>query len=49
VPDVIGAQPYALFTAEVVAELELPTDGFIGVQESYDGLPSLSVHVLPLG
>jgi hypothetical protein len=49
VRDVIGTRPYALFTAEAVAELELPTDGFVAAQESYDGLPTVGVHILPLG
>jgi hypothetical protein len=48
VRDVIGDQPYALFTDAAVRELELPADDMIESLESYDGLPAVSIHVLPL-
>jgi hypothetical protein len=46
--DLIGARPYALLTDVALLALEVPADEMIAATETYDGLPSVPVHVLAL-
>ncbi len=46
--DLIGSRPYALLTDAAIAALEVPVDGMVAGEETYDGMPPLAVHVLAL-
>ncbi len=48
VRDRIGARPYALLTDAALDALEVPPGDMVAMAETYDGLPSIPVHVLPL-
>ncbi len=48
VRDIVGPRPYALLTDAAIAALEVPVDDMIGTTESYEGLPPIAAHVLPL-
>ena len=49
VVELIGARPYALLTDRAIRELEVPADGMVPATETYDHMPPVEVHVLPLG
>ena len=44
----IGPRPYALITDAALAALEIPADGMIEITETYDQIPPIAAHVLPL-
>ena len=46
--DHVGKRPYALFSDVAVAVLDVPTDGMSAFIETYEGMPEVPVHVLPL-
>jgi class 3 adenylate cyclase len=46
--DLVGERPYALFSGAAVAALEVPTAGMETGVETYDDMPPVPVHVLPL-
>jgi hypothetical protein len=46
--DVVGAGPYALITDAALALLETPADAMVPTTETYDDLPAIPVHILPL-
>jgi hypothetical protein len=46
--DLVGDRPYALLSDATLAALEVPTDGMLGAVETYDGIPPVPVHILPL-
>jgi hypothetical protein len=46
--DLVGDRPYALFSDAAVAALDVPTDGMAAGVETYDDMPPVAVHVLPL-
>lgn len=48
VREIVGPRPYALLTDAAIAALEVPVDGMIATTESYDALPPIPAHVLPL-
>lgn len=48
VRDLVGEAPYALLTDAALAALEVPPDAMIAAVETYDGLPPIGIHVLPL-
>ncbi len=43
-----AGRPYALITDGALASLDVPTAGMIAATETYDNLPPIAVHVLPL-
>ncbi len=46
--ELVGRVPYALVTDAAAMSLEIPTDEMVAGNEAYDGMPPVSVHVLPL-
>lgn len=48
VRDLVGARPYALLTDRAIGDLEVPVEAMLAATESYDGLPPVAIHVLPL-
>lgn len=48
VRDLVGARPYALLTDAAVAALDVPVEGMLATTETYEGLPPIAAHVLPL-
>ena len=46
--DLVGDRPYALLSDATMAALEVPADGMVAGVESYDDMPPVPVHVLPL-
>lgn len=46
--DLVGDRPYVLLTDATLEALEVPAEGMLAGLETYDGLPSLKVHVLAL-
>jgi len=48
VRDIIGPRPYALLTDAALRALEAPADEMIAAEESYEGLSTIGIHVLPL-
>ncbi len=47
--DVIGPRPYALITDAAMDSLAVPSDGMTAITETYEQMPSISAHLLPLG
>jgi class 3 adenylate cyclase len=48
VTDLIGRRPYALFTDAAMTGLGIAEDGMVPAIESYDRIPPVAIHVLPL-
>ncbi len=48
VRDLLGPRPYALLTDRAIGELGIPVGTMLAAVESYEGLPTVPVHVLPL-
>jgi Protein of unknown function (DUF2652) len=46
--DLVGDAPYALLSDATLDALDVPTEGMLAGTETYDGLPPVPVHVLPL-
>ena len=46
--DVIGARPYALLSDAVIAALGIPSLDMVPMTETYERVPPIAVHVLPL-
>ena len=46
--EVVGALPYALLTDAALRAMEVPATGMTALTESYEDLPPIPVHVLPL-
>jgi len=46
--DIVGNRPYALLSDAALAALDVPTTGMTAAVETYDDLPPVPVHVLPL-
>ena len=46
--DVIGARPYALLSDAVIAALGIPSTDMVPMTETYERVPPIAVHVLPL-
>jgi hypothetical protein len=46
--DLVGTAPYALLSDATLEALEVPPDGMLAATETYDDLPPVPVHVLPL-
>jgi hypothetical protein len=46
--DLVGGAPYALLSDATLAALDVPADGMVAATETYDDLPPVPVHVLPL-
>ena len=46
--ETIGPRPYALLSDATLDSLGIPADGMIPMTESYDHIPPVPVHVLPL-
>jgi hypothetical protein len=46
--DLVGDRPYALLSDAVLEALDVPADGMLAAVETYDDLPPVPVHVLPL-
>ena len=46
--DLVGERPYALLSDAVLEALDVPGDGMLAATETYDDLPPVPVHVLPL-
>lgn len=46
--DVIGARPYALLSDAVIAALAIPSLDMVPMTETYERVPPIAVHVLPL-
>jgi hypothetical protein len=44
----IGRRPYALITDAALAALDIPADGMTEITETYDQIPTIAAHVLPL-
>jgi len=48
VREVVGPGPYALVTDAAIDGLEVPADGMVAIVETYDHMPPIPAHVLPL-
>lgn len=48
VHEMIGEQPYALFTDQALAALAVPDGGMLPITETYEHMPAIEAHVLPL-
>ncbi len=48
VRELLGAVPYALVTDRAIETLAIPTEGMVATDETYDDVPRIPVHVLPL-
>jgi Protein of unknown function (DUF2652) len=48
VRDVIGARPYALLTDAVVRALDVPPAEMVTTTETYEHMPPVRAHILPL-
>lgn len=46
--ELVGPMPYALLTDAALAALEVPSDGMVAGVETYEHIPPVPVHVLPL-
>jgi Protein of unknown function (DUF2652) len=46
--DLVGDRPYALLSDATIKALAVPTEGMLAGEETYEGLPVIDVHVLPL-
>lgn len=46
--ELIGPRPYALLTDAAVVGLEVPAEGMVSATETYDHVPPIGVHILPL-
>jgi hypothetical protein len=46
--DLVGDRPYALLSDVVLEALDVPGEGMVAAVETYDDLPPVPVHVLPL-
>lgn len=46
--DLVGGRPYALLSDATLAALDVPADGMLACVETYDDMPPVPVHVLPL-
>jgi hypothetical protein len=46
--ELIGPRPYALITDAAMAALDVPPDGMTPIAETYDQIPTIAAHVLPL-
>jgi len=46
--ELVGPRAYALLTDAALGALAVPADEMIATTETYDGLPPIPVHVLPL-
>lgn len=46
--DLVGDRPYALISDATIEALDVPTEGMLAGEETYEGLPDVPVHVLPL-
>ena len=46
--DLVGDAPYALLSDATLEALDVPSDGMLAATETYDDLPPVPVHVLPL-
>ena len=46
--DLVGGRPYALLTDAALAALEVSAAGMVPATETYEHIPPISVHVLPL-
>lgn len=44
----VGAGPYALLTDAALDALAVPADGMVAIVETYDDMPPIPAHVLPL-
>jgi Protein of unknown function (DUF2652) len=47
--EVIGPRPYALITDAAMDSLAVPSDGMTAITETYEQMPTISAHLLPLG
>jgi hypothetical protein len=46
--DLVGPQPYVLFSDAALAGLDVPDAGMVPATETYADIPAIAVHVLPL-
>jgi hypothetical protein len=46
--DVVGAVPYALLTDAALRAMDVPDEGMTALTETYEDLPPIPAHVLPL-
>jgi hypothetical protein len=46
--DLVGDRPYALLSDATLAALDVPDEGMLPAVETYDDMPPVPVHVLPL-
>lgn len=46
--ELIGERPYALLTDAALLALEVPAAGMLATTETYDNIPPITAHVLPL-
>ncbi len=47
--EVIGPRPYALISDAAMDALAVPPDGMTAITETYEQIPTISAHLLPLG
>jgi len=48
VRELLGARPYALITDAALEALAIPDEGMTPITETYDQIPTIAAHVLPL-
>ena len=46
--EALGPRPYSLLTEAAVEALDVPTDGMLRLEETYDDTPMVAVHVVAL-